>query len=231
MLEVCVDSVQAAVLACSSGAQRIELSDYLNLGGITPSDALMAEVRKAVSVPLIVLVRSRPGNFEFSDIEVERMIDQSKQAMRLGADGIAIGGLLPGGALDEGFLRSVAETLPDCELVVHRAFDSVRDPEQAIETLIELGFRRILTSGGPPLAMEGLSAIKQWNVWAGDQIEFLPAGGVQPSNAKEILTKSGCYQLHGSFRSPLAVNSNGLPDPSAIERTRRILEEYLLDHR
>ena len=224
MLEVCVDTVQAASIAVLAGAQRIELCERLSVGGVTPSASLISEVRKAVKVPLIVLIRSRAGNFEFSDDEIEQMIYESQHAIRLGADGVAIGGLLPGGSLD----NLVASSQPKCELVMHRAFDGVRDPIQSIEDLIAIGFRRILTSGGPLRAIDGVNNLKKWNECACNRVELLPAGGVLASNALEILTGSQCRQLHGSFRMPNDGNQNNmLPDSIGVRTTRQILDDYL----
>jgi copper homeostasis protein len=228
MLEVCVDTVQAASIAVLAGAQRIELCERLSVGGVTPSASLISEVRKAVKVPLIVLIRSRAGNFEFSDDEVEQMIYESQHAIRLGADGVAIGGLLPGGSLDTRFLNLIASSQPKCELVMHRAFDGVRDPIQSIEDLIAIGFRRILTSGGPLRAIDGVNNLKKWNECACNRVELLPAGGVLASNALEILTGSQCRQLHGSFRMPNDGNQNNmLPDSIGVRTTRQILDDYL----
>jgi copper homeostasis protein len=228
MLEVCVDTIQAAKIAVSSGAQRIELCERLSVGGVTPSATLITEVRKAVEVPLIVLIRSRAGNFEFADDDIEQMIYESQHAIQLGADGIAIGGLLSDGSLDTCFLTRVARLQPKCELVMHRAFDCIRDPIRSIEELVAIGFRRILTSGGPLRAIDGVTNLKKWNEHACHRVELLPAGGVLASNAFEILTGSGCRQLHGSFRMPNDGKANDMmPDSIGVRATRQILDDYL----
>ena len=36
MLEVCVDTIEALRIAIDAGAQRIELSENLSVGGVTP---------------------------------------------------------------------------------------------------------------------------------------------------------------------------------------------------
>lgn len=224
MLEVCVDSVQAAVLAERSGADRIELSVRLEVGGLTPPAHLIEEVRQAIQLPLIVLIRSRPGDFVYSDLECERMVMEATQAIERGADGIAIGGLLHDCQLNLPFLRHAAVSLRKGELVVHRAFDQVPNPESGIETLIELGYQRILTSGGPDHAIDGVPSLAKFVLWARDRIEILPAGGIGPHNAIEILTLGRCKQLHGSFRvRPASSLESNLPDPDAISQTRDLL--------
>ena len=227
MLEVCVDTIQAAVIAEEAGADRIELCSALDLGGVTPSGLLVTAVRRSIQLPLIVLIRSRAGDFLYDERECEGMIQEARLAIILGADGIAIGGLVETMDLHLKFLRNITEALPNSQLVMHRAFDQVREPLAGLETLVELGFKRILTSGGPDLAIDGVSCLRRLNDLANGRIEILPAGGVAPSNALEILTKSRATQLHGSFRVPTRGSSNSrMPCKTAIEQTKLILESY-----
>jgi copper homeostasis protein len=224
MLEVCVESLEAAIVAVQAGANRIELSQQLDVGGLTPSDELIQAVRSAINAPLIVLIRNRPGDFVFGKADKDQMVKDALRAMRLGADGIAIGGLLPNRDLDREFLLCVAEAIPEGQLVMHRAFDSVRDPEQALEQLIELGFHRILTSGGPTNAIDGLVSLQQLQQWTKGRIEILPAGGINAGNAMKILSQTQCNQLHGSFRSRNSLSPvNKLPDAETIQQIRHML--------
>lgn len=217
MLEVCVDTIQAAILAEESGAERIELCSALELGGVTPSGPLISAIRRTLRVPLIVLIRVRAGDFVFDPVDCEVMLEQAQQAIALGANGIAIGGLTGSRTLHLDFLSSVARALPACERVMHRAFDQVAEPAVALETLVQLGFTRILTSGGSDRATEGTAKLRELHSQARGRIEILPAGGISPANALQILKESGTNQLHASFR-------NGpVPFRTAIAQTRSIL--------
>jgi copper homeostasis protein len=228
MLEVCVDSLQSALVAEEAGAQRIELCHSLEVGGVSPCESLIQSVRRSIQLPLIVLIRARAGNFVFHAAEIDQMICDSKRALELGADGIAIGGLLPANDLDISFLETVARSIPKCELVMHRAFDEVRDPRCALRQLTELGFQRVLTSGGPIHAMDGIEILKSLNAWSNQLIEILPGGGIGPSNAYEVISRSGCRQLHGSFRNGKPESSGAtLPNSLAIRETLAILNRYL----
>ena len=227
MLEVCVDTIQAAILAEKAGADRIELCSALDVGGVTPSGPLIAGVRNAINVPLIVLIRSRAGDFFFEDLEYELMVQEAKQAIELGADGIAIGGLMASRQLNIPFLRSVVNALPKCQLVMHRAFDLVCEPAIALEELVKLGFTRILTSGGPAMAIDGLPNLRRLSEWSRSRIEILPAGGVTAANAEVILAKSGARQLHGSFRMSQEEATVRFPDSTAITQTKAILRSLI----
>ena len=150
-------------------------------------------------------------------------------AIELGAYGVAIGGLTPSLELDLTFLRSVVSALPKCQLVMHRAFDSVRDRVVAMECLVELGFSRILTSGGGEVATDGTVELRRLSQQVQGRIEILPAGGITPSNAVVVLNETGANQLHGSFR----ITSPGgtkiaLPNAKAIQQTKAILADFIL---
>lgn len=59
-----------------------------------------------------------------------------------------------------GDLSLSSELFLNCSIGLS-AFDMVHDPQLALETLISLGFERVLTSGCDSSALEGLSLIKK----------------------------------------------------------------------
>lgn len=201
-LEVCVDSVQGAIIAEQAGADRIELCAALETGGVTPSTPLLRAVRSSTRIPLVVLVRSRPGDFFYDDADRAIMLEEIETAIDNGASAVALGGIQANRQLDWMWLETVRHRFPDSELVIHRAFDVVHDKIDTAKRLIDLGYQRILTSGGPSHAMDGLDKLRELIEFAKDRIEILPAGGVQSSNAMTIASETGCTQIHGSFRDP-----------------------------
>jgi copper homeostasis protein len=194
ILEVAIASVADAENACAAGADRVELSMALELDGLTPSAGLIAAVQKVCTVPVVVLIRPRPGNFVYSDSELEVM--QADAARWPGE--VALGCLTAEGAIDVAALRR----FPTSRVVFHRAFDGVADPRRALETLIDLGIPRVMRHAAQ------LDAIAQLRELARDRIEILPAGGIRPENVWELLRRTGCTQVHGSFKRPA---SEGYP--------------------
>lgn len=73
------------------------------------------------------------------------------------------------------------------------------NPVAALEDIIGLSFARILTSGGQPMAVKGLSLISELSLIAGDRIVVMPGGGVTPENLDEILkVLPNLQEFHGS---------------------------------
>lgn len=100
-LEVCVDSIESALAASQAGCDRIELASCLDLGGVTPSFALIQQVcRKINTCKIHVLVRPRGGDFVYSQEEVEIITADVIQIAGLGADGVVLGFLHPNGTID-----------------------------------------------------------------------------------------------------------------------------------
>ncbi|KAG7263586.1 hypothetical protein CRUP_035569 [Coryphaenoides rupestris] len=161
LMEVCVDSVESAVNAERGGAGRLELCSSLMEGGLTPSIGLLQVVKQSVSVPVYVMIRPRGGDFLYSEQEVEVMRRDIQLMKSHGADGLVLGVLTEDGrhlaqGVDIG--NALSRPLP---VTFHRAFDMVQEPEAALETLVSLGFHRLLTSGCDCSALEGLPVIKR----------------------------------------------------------------------
>jgi copper homeostasis protein len=78
----------------------------------------------------------------------------------------------------------------------HRAFDMARDPYAALDTLINLGVNRVLTSGQDSSVLEGLDLITDLVRVAGDRIIIMPGGGVTERNFEKIVKTSGVREVH-----------------------------------
>ena len=112
-IEGCVDSYASCGAACRGGADRLELCANLAIGGTTPSAALFRQVRRDCPVRINVLIRPRFGDFLYSQAELEEMEEEIDAFRALGADGVVLGVLTPGGELDGGAMsRAMAAGRP-----------------------------------------------------------------------------------------------------------------------
>jgi copper homeostasis protein len=204
LLEVAVASVDDALVASEYGARRLELNSALELHGLTPSLGLLKETRQTTTLPLIVMLRPRPGGFAYSPAEFRTMRQDCDLALTHGAAGVAFGLLHSDGGIDRDRCAQLLRQIGQAQSVFHRAFDLTPDPFTALERLIDLGVTRILTSGAKPTALEGADTIARLQQRSAGRIEILPGGGVRAANALDLLRLTGCNQLHGSFSEPRA---------------------------
>ncbi|MEZ4835605.1 MAG: copper homeostasis protein CutC [Caldilineaceae bacterium] len=200
-LEVCVDSVAGAVAAQDGGAVRVELCDNLIEGGTTPSAGTIALARRHIDIGLNVIIRPQGGDFCYSDVEFEVMRYDVEEAKRLGTDGVVIGVLTPDGDIDVDRVRALIDVARPLSVTFHRAFDVCRDPFAALETLIDLGVDRVLTSGQEPTTLEGADLIAELVRRAGDRIIIMAGGGINERNVDKIIAQTGVKEIHVSARS------------------------------
>jgi copper homeostasis protein len=196
-LEICVDSAAGLDVAARAGVDRVELCSALSLAGLTPSGGLMA-LAATKAIPCFVLIRPRAGDFCYDarDLDVMRREIDIVRSMQLA--GIVIGASRADGRLDEEALRALLEHAAGLPAVLHRAFDLVPDFHAALETAIELGFIRVLTSGGAPDALSGSAVIRSLVERATGRIEVMAGAGLTPDNVIPFVRSTRVPALHSS---------------------------------
>jgi copper homeostasis protein len=196
LIEAAVESVDDAIAAVDGGADRLELCANLADGGTTPSEELIAEVVARVSVPVFVMIRPRGGSFVYSSSELDGMRRDIDRARELDADGFVFGVLNTSNRIDTIRTQSLVDAAADRPVTFHRAFDRVDDQFDALETLIDLGIPRVLTSGGAPTAHEGMTALRDLVEAADDRLLILAGGGIRFQNVEEIVEETGVIEVH-----------------------------------
>ena len=197
ILEICVDSAAGLEAARAGGADRIELCSALALGGLTPSAGLMAIARQQ-PLPCHAMVRPRGGGFAYDESEIAQMEQEIAQVAEAGLAG-AVFGATRDGVLDTEVLARLIACAARCGLstTLHRAIDAVRDPVAAIDTAIELGFGRVLSSGGAPAAIEGRDTLRAMHQRAQGRIAVMAGSGITAENVG-ALTAIGLGEIHAS---------------------------------
>lgn len=228
IVEVCVDCVSALEAAVTGGCDRIELCSALALGGLTPSAGLIAEAAR-IGVPVMAMIRPRAGDFVWSEAEIRQMETDIAFVRAAGLAGVVLGACLPDGRLDVPVLGRLTVAASGLDTTLHRAFDLVPDFDTALEQAIDLGFRRILTSGGKASALEGADRIGALVKRAAGRITIMPGAGVTAGNVSRLLAL-GATEVHGSCSAEVPQSGQfvelgfGLP---MVQRTEVALVQAL----
>jgi copper homeostasis protein len=202
LVEICVDDVAGALAAEAEGADRIELCSALSEGGLTPSFGLVQTVLARVRrIGVRIMIRPRGGNYVFSAEEVEVMLADIAAFRALNrAPGVAIGfvcGALTGsGVIDARAIARLKAACGGAPMTFHKAFDVTRDLGAALDTLLGLGIRSVLTSGGSPTAEGGAETLGILVSRAAGRVAIIAGGGVRAGNLRALLERTGVPEVH-----------------------------------
>lgn len=197
--EACVESLSEACEAAAWGADRLELCAELVHDGCTPALALASDCSAAVEIPVIAMVRSRRGAFVYSGSEIDAMCRAMGELRSCGVAGFATGALLRNDGIDLAATARLVAAAKDLPVTFHRAFDHVPDAGGALEALIGLGVRRVLTAGGAGSAIAGTEALRRLVDRAAGRIEVIAAGTIRPFNVQHIVAATGVPVVHARW--------------------------------
>ena len=161
ILEVCVDSYASAMAAIAGGADRLELCSALAVGGLTPSPALLQQIREVSNIPVRCLMRTRGGDFLYTPEEIRQMAMEIRSLRAAGADGFVIGCLTADGNLDAEAMKPLLEAAEGSGLTLHRCIDVSADPVKTYRDAAALGIDTVLTSGAAGNCLAGKTVISQ----------------------------------------------------------------------
>jgi len=199
-LEICCFNLASAMVAQGAGADRIELCASPAEGGVTPSPGTIRGAREQLRIALYPIIRPRGGDFLYSDEEFSVMLRDIEYCKQVGCNGVVIGMLCADGTVDQARCARLVEAAYPLGVTFHRAFDWAANPFEAMETIIQLGCERILTSGQRPTAEEGVPLIDQLVREADDRIVIMPGSGIRSGNIVSLAEKTGASEFHTSAR-------------------------------
>ena len=159
ILEVCVDSLASAKAAMAGGADRLELCSALAVGGLSPYGELLEQIKATCPLPVRCLMRPRPGDFLYTEDEIQLMCAQIRHLRAAGADGFVVGALTPEGALDSRAMEQLLDACGDKPVTLHRCIDVAADPARVYRTAAALGLDTVLTSGAAASCREGKATL------------------------------------------------------------------------
>lgn len=230
-IELCAASIEAIEIARSLNIDRIELCQDLEQGGLTPSAGFI-QYAIARNIETHVLIRPRAGGFNYTEVELEVILNDILIAKNLGAKGIVVGVLQANFELDVQALKKITAISEGLELTFHRAFDESIDWKKSIDLLVELGFNRILTSGFASNVEIGMEILKQMSIYAKNRIEIMPGGGVSAANVNRLIhyTNPAAIHFSGTTKQILDIDSHFSETILKIDekRVRRILNNIVI---
>ena len=197
--EACVESFEKALEAQSNGANRIELCENLAVGGTTPSYGTVKVCLEKLNIPIFPMIRARGGNFVYSKDEIEIMKEDIKVFKDLGVKGLVLGCLTSDNKIDLELTKTLVNLAYPMEITFHKAIDEISNPLDYIEDLVNIGIKRILTSGGKATALEGKDLINEMIKKSNGRLKIVVAGKVTKENLNELSNLISADEFHGKL--------------------------------
>ena len=242
VLEICVDSLASARAAVRGGADRLELCSALAVGGLTPYEALLRQIKAESDIPVRCLMRPRAGDFLYTPEELEMLRLQILQLKAASADGFVIGCLTAAGDLDMDAMKPLVDACGGCGITLHRCIDVSRDPVRTCLDAGRLGIDTVLTSGGAGNCLAGMDAIGQMLRLNGPQV--LIGAGVKAAviqKFRDTFPEAEAFHMSGKceIESAMLFRREGVPmglpgldewhiqqtSETAVREARRVLYE------
>ena len=198
LVEVCCGSADDVIEAKKAGADRVELNSDLFHGGLTPTVGSLLVAKRETGMKIMTMIRPREGGFCYTEAEFAVAIEDAKQLLANGSDGLVFGFLHTDGTIDVKRTAILAKLAYSAgkEAVFHRAIDVVPDWKQALDLLIDLNITRVLTSGQEADVSNGTETVREMIRYAAGRIQILPGAGITARNYQRIVAETGTDQIH-----------------------------------
>lgn len=218
-LEIACFNLESALIAAKSDADRIELCADASTGGITPSFEDIKTLRKETDKEIMVMIRPRGGDFNYSQEEFEQMKSEIIMIKNFRIDGFVFGILNQENEIDFTRNQELIELAKPFSCTFHRAFDRTSNAISSLEMVIKLGFKTILTSGLNSNVDDGKHELKLLVHTAKDHITIMPGGGLRSTNIEEIDSFTHATYFHSSAM----IDDSGIANFEEINRLKSLI--------
>ncbi len=222
-LEIAITSAEEAVNAAAGGADSIELSYDLSVGGLTPKCEVIQAVRDAVSIPVHVILRPHSESFWYNGQQIDGILDDIRVMQQIGVDGVVFGAVDETNAIDVTLVKRIAEAAKPLPMTLHRALDGSHEPEKALAALLGI-VPRVLTSGPAETGWEGRDGLKQWVEQFRQQYTFIGAGSL----TREQLTEYIQWVKPSGVHLGSAARNNGVVDAEKVRQLKEMVTKVSL---
>ena len=223
LLEICAYDIPSCLVAMRAGAARVEFCANPDAGGTTPAMKDVAYLQGVMTIPVYPIIRPRVGDFCYNETEAIEIKKEILEVKALGCKGISIGAANADKKIDKALMSKIMEWAAPMEVTCHKVFDETPDAFEAMELLISIGVKRILTSGLQKTALEGAELLAELVKQANGRIIIMPGGGVRSANIGEVALITGAAEFHSSACTHL-VNGNVTADENEIAALLRQLK-------
>ena len=208
-LEICAFNIKDCTDISKFDISRIELCTDKEKGGLTPSKKSIIKSLK-LNTPIHPIIRPRGGNFLYNKTELRQMIESIKFCKNIGCHGVVFGILDKKNKINIKMCKKLKTFCGNMSTTFHRAFDEIADPFDALESIINLKFDRILTSGQKKNAKEGIKLITQLAERSKNRISIMPGSGIRSRNIDLFLKNKNINEIHTSSYSDGKFSTNEL---------------------
>lgn len=194
-LEIAALTLQDVLNAQAGGANSVEISHDLSVGGLTPAFDLVRRARDAANIDIYVMIRPHARSFHYDQQDIDAILDNARTLAQTGIQGVVFGAVTPENRLDLALIAEVARAAAPLPVTVHRALDLSIEPEQALAGLVGIA-PRVLTAGPAPTAWEGRAALAHWVAAYGTKLRFVVSGGLKIEHIPEMLRTVHAHEYH-----------------------------------
>ena len=181
--EVCVETYREALIAEQLGADRIELCSSLEQDGLTPKRKTIKLLSKELTIPLKVMIRPRPGNFNYNETELVQMESDILFCKEQGIEEIVLGVLNGEQRVDLFSLERLVKFSSPMKITFHKAIDETVNIFEEIERLVNYkNITSVLTSGKGKFVLDNKALLIKIIEQFKNKINIILAGGIAKNN-------------------------------------------------
>lgn len=198
LLEIACFNIKSAIIAAEAGAGRIEFCANYASGGITPLYEDFVEIRKKIKVPIFVMIHPKVGPYTYNQRLFEILKNTISTFKKAKADGFVFASMYSRDGINVVQSRELVQLASPLPCTFHRTFDEIENKDDAIQSILKCGFKRVLTSGKPGKAIDNLDLLVDLQRKYKDQITFMPGGGIRSTNVKAFIDKGIFPEVHSA---------------------------------
>ena len=196
--EACVEGCEEAIQAKIMGADRIELWPSLHEDGVTPERKTIKSVLEAITIPVKIMIRPRPGNFVYSQKEISQMESDISFCKKQGVKEVVLGCLDHKKMVDLVSLNRLMKISYPMKTTFHKAIDQTHNIFVEMEKLVKCkGVSSVLTSGESAFVLNNkIMLLKILKHFKG-KLNIILAGGITEKNFNNIHQVFNWNEYHG----------------------------------